>query len=48
MKTLINTLKNEETAAKVAAGIVNFAMIVSGSSFFAYVVYSAGHALKYW
>jgi len=48
MKALINTLRNEETAAKVAASIVNFAMIVSGGSFFAHVVYSAGHALKYW
>jgi len=48
MKTLINTFNTSETAARVAAGIVNFAMIVSGSSFFAYVVYSAGHALKYW
>lgn len=48
MKYLINTLKNEETAAKIAAGIVNFAMIVSGSTFILYVIYSAGQALKYW
>lgn len=48
MKTLINTLNTSETAAKVAAGIVNFAMIVSGAVFIAYVVYSAGSALNYW
>jgi hypothetical protein len=48
MKYLINTLNNNEAAAKVAAGIVNFAMIASGASFFAYVVYSAGSALNYW
>lgn len=48
MKTLINTLTNEETAAKVAAGIVNFAMIASGSTFVIYVIYSAGQALNYW
>jgi len=48
MKTLINTLNNNEAAAKVAAGIVNFAMIASGSTFVIYVVYSAGSALNYW
>jgi len=48
MKALINTLRNEETAAKVAAGIVNFAIAASGSTFILYVIYSAGQALKYW
>jgi len=48
MKTLINTLKNEEAAAKIAAGIVNFAIAASGSTFVIYVIYSAGSALNYW
>lgn len=48
MKYLINTLKNEETAAKIAAGIVNFAIAASGSTFVIYVIYTAGQALKYW
>jgi len=48
MKTLINTLNTSETAAKVAAGIVNFAIAVSGSTFVIYVIYTAGQALNYW
>jgi hypothetical protein len=48
MKTLINTLNNNEAAAKVAAGIVNFAIAASGSTFVLYVIYTAGQALKYW
>jgi len=48
MKTLINTLNNNEAAAKITAAIVNVAMSTAGAVFITYVIYSAGQALKYW